>query len=175
MLCKFCDNCKEMLYDCFFEHNKQEILCLSNIAKKNKLCSYLENYISEFAFNKKHIIHYKRKKFYYYDDIANYNSDDSDVDEGIRCGYDIVNGRYTICEKCMIIGIDYYYNHKCRLPFLRDDSYYFVWKHGRYPDDIVDKHYIKNKYILPSYYVCDYYRKAQPMMTNCNKLLITPN
>lgn len=176
-----CDNCQKSLYDCYIDHNKLELISLSRLAKYNNLCPYLVKYIAEFAFNKKHIIHYRRKHFYYYDEFENseddYDSDDNihAHDDRMRCGFDISNHTYTICERCMIIGIDYYYSYKSRLPFLRDDSYYFVWSVGNYGFDISENHYIKNKYILPTNYVCDFYRTQLPLLTSDGKLLITEN
>jgi hypothetical protein len=181
-----CDNCHKSLYECFFEHNKLELLYLNEVAKKNNLCHYLVKYIGSFAFNNKHVIHYRRKQFYYYDvyeDSEHEIDDDSDSDYTSdrvsnnyerRCGYDISNHTYTICEKCMIVAIDYYYSYKSRLPFLRDDSYYFVWSAGNYAHkDLQHNHYIKNKYVLPDVYVCDFYRTQLPLQTSDGKLLIT--
>jgi hypothetical protein len=177
-----CDNCQKSLYDCFFQHNKLELLYLNEVAKKNNLCHYLVKYIGSFAFNKKHVIYYRRKQFYYYDvndfesesdDISDDRSDDDySSDDRERCGYDISNYTYTICEKCMIVAIDYYYSYKNRLPFLRDDSYYFVWSNS-INKDIEQKHYSKNKYILPNHYECEFYRTQLPLMTSDGKLLIT--
>jgi hypothetical protein len=168
-----CDNCQKSLYDCFFQHNKLELLYLNEVAKKNNLCHYLVKYIGSFAFNKKHVIYYRRKQFYYYDVNDSGDSDDDDDDnDRTRCGYDISNHTYTICEKCMIVAIDYYYSYKSRLPFLRDDSYYFVWSNS-VDKDLEHNHYKKNKYILPDVYVCDFYRAQLPLETSDGKLLIT--
>ena len=64
----------------------------------------------------------------------------------------------NICTKCFQYGIYTSLQNQNRLPFLRNDIYYFL-KSYQVCNDIKEKF---KKYILPNSYVCSYYRQSTP-------------
>lgn len=161
-----CDNCNKSFEQCFSEHNHEEIKLLDTISLKFNLCEDLTRYISDFAFSKNHTIRFKYKRFVYY-------SDDDESNDELDIDFIFTNEKYIICEKCMIICIDYFFTNYNRLPSLRNDAQCFIWNNVERSNEFIEKHYVKHKYILPSVYYCDYYRNHIPLTTDEGRLQIT--
>lgn len=164
-----CDNCDEILYNCFIKHNNDKLKLIGNLSVMFNLCEDITRYIRDFAFPKYHTIRFKCKRFVYC-------SSDDESDGELDVDFTFTNEKYIICEKCMIVAIDYYLTKSNRLPHLRDDAHSFIWYKFKYSYDLKKthyKHYKKYKYILPAVYYCDYYRNEFPLITDDGQLQIT--
>lgn len=160
-----CDNCNKNFNQINNEIYNDEINLLNNILIKNNIPEYFNNIINSYIYNDYYKIISEtkiRKTLINMEDFS-----DSDSDNDIYEPYIYKTLEHKLCEKCFITGIEFCLDIRGKLPFLRNDIYYFLNNNI----NRINKYYKKNKFILPSIYSCSYYRNQDLEEIN-NKIKI---
>ena len=173
-----CFNCNNTILNTSLQIADQKINSLKNyIQKKNKknqknyfqnlnidLCREILQYIIHF---KGHLLIHTQKSLNKPRHME-YDSEDE------------ISGYYwketkNICTNCFQYGIELSLQNQKRLPFLRKDISYFMHQveNNTEFEKKKEKYYLH--YLLPKYYIMDYYRQSNPHSTSCGMLVIKCN